>query len=272
VKTPASSTNSIGVFSVATNRYLEFWMSLARSADRYFITDPPVCLTVFTDQVEAVEAFARGLNRIQIQAVQIEPLGWPDAPLAKFQTVIDHEYLLMQDFLIHLDADMRIVSNLGDVLAAHRAPAELVVVKHPGFRRPPGFQRTALYRSHPKFALRDSYRFVREGGLGTWETNRESAAFVRRSLRGTYVCGATWMGERDTLIEACGVLAERVGRDSKRGVVARFHDESHLNWYAAHNRCAILESNYCFVENSPNLKDLEPTIVAVEKYENRTRQ
>jgi hypothetical protein len=80
------------------------------------------------------------------------------------------------------------------------------------------------------------------------------------------------MGERDTLIEACGVLAERVGRDSKRGVVARFHDESHLNWYAAHNRCAILESNYCFVENSPNLKDLEPTIVAVEKYENRTRQ
>lgn len=244
---------------------------MAMGADQYLMPSHPVTLTVFTDQVKLVQKFSHRLNRIDVQAIEVDPLGWPAATLSKFQMVVDHEDSLRQDFLIHLDADMRVVSNLGAPPNVLCPKDGIAVVKHPGFRRPSGFKRTGLYWSHPGLVLRDSYRILLEGGIGTWETNAKSTAYVSRGLRDVYVCGATWLGNRESLVSACRELAERVNADSRRGIVARFHDESHLNWYAAKRQCQYLDSSYCFVEGSPNLKDLAPVIIAVEKNADGTR-
>lgn len=262
---------SVGVFSIATNRYADYWMSLARTADEFLFPDHEVVLTVFTDRVDEISRFSRQLTRVEVQPIKVHHLGWPEATLAKFRTLATHGNSLDQDILMHLDADMRIHPAAKWDLDQRNWSNGIALVQHPGFRRPSGAARSKLCVRHPSFIARDLYRQVREGGRGTWERDRRSKAFVAVAKRRTYVCGGTWMGQRDSLLQLCEELSERVLSDSQAGVIARFHDESHLNWFSAYRSCTVLDSDYCFVDGAANLKDLIPRISAVEKYDERTR-
>jgi len=112
---------------------------------------------------------------------------------------------------------------------------------------------------------------VRVGGLGSWETKPESLAFVPRQLRKQYVCGGTWMGRGQELLSMIHELAAHTRTDLDAGRVAVWHDESHLNWFAANNATSILGSEYCYAPGFPNLADLSPRIIAVDKGNDRTR-
>ena len=79
------------------------------------------------------------------------------------------------------------------------------------------------------------------------------------------------MGLREPLGVMIDELANRTRRDLQRGVVAIWHDESHLNWFASYHAHELLDSEKCYAEGLPNLKDLIPEIIAVEKGGNRTR-
>lgn len=264
-------TPSIGVFSIATNRYIKFWQEMATSADQNLFVGHDVTLTVFTDRISEVKEIEKRLERVRVNAIEVEPLEWPQAPLSKFRLVSRFSGELDQDILMHLDADMLVGGGAGDDLDPSTWKGGIALVRHPGFRRPLTRERTTLYLFSPSMALRDAYRVTFEGGLGTWERNVQSQAFVPRHRRRTYVCGATWLAQRRQMLELCTELGERVDRDLREGIVARFHDESHLNWLAANRSCTILDSDYCFVENAHNLMDLRPRIAAVEKYDDRTR-
>ncbi len=262
---------TIGVFSIATNRYADYWMSMARTADAHLFLGHEVVLTVLTDRPADVRAFEQDLERVRVNAVPIAPMGWPEATLGKFRAIVEHAQELPQDVLMHLDADMRVRTGAGEGLAPSAWTAGLALVRHPGYRRPPWGGRASLYAHHPALAGRDLYRLIVEGGLGTWEGSPRSAAFVPRSLRHVYVCGATWLGLRQALLDMARVLAERTEVDASRGVMATWHDESHLNWYAANRPCTILDSDYCYVEGAPNLANLPPRIIAVEKLDDRAQ-
>lgn len=262
---------TIGVFSIATNRYADYWMAMARTADAHLFVGHEVVLTVFTDRVDDIRRFQSELIRIKVQPIRIAPLGWPAAPLAKFRVVVDHQQDLGHDVLMHLDADMRVTPEAKWSLRPESWHSGFAVVQHPGFRRPLRPLRSGFYTSHPGFAARDLYRQAFEGGRGTWERDRRSTAYVARSKRSTYVCGATWFGKRQDLLEVCSELAQRVDADTRKNMVARFHDESHLNWYTAEYPVSIMDSDYCFVEGAANLRDLKPRVIAVEKHDNRTR-
>lgn len=262
---------TVGVLSIATNRYADYWMDMARTADRHLFLNHDVVMTVFTDRVEEIERFRTELDRVRVHVIAVKALGWPDAPLAKFNMIARHRREIEQDILMYLDADMRVVAGAGADLDPNSWHNGIALVRHPGFRRPPSPQTLPFYMSSPSLAIRDVYRQVVEGGRGTWERDQRSRAYVAPSRRRIYFCGATWMGRRRELIEATSELAARVEVDSRQGIIARFHDESHLNWYASQQSCSILDSDYCFIEGAGNLSDLTPRIIAVEKYGNRTR-
>jgi histo-blood group ABO system transferase len=147
----------------------------------------------------------------------------------------------------------------------------MALVRHPGYRRPAGRARLRLYASHPGIAARDAYSEARFGGIGRWETDRASTAFVARRDRSTYVCGATWFGLRASFLAVADELASRTRRDLEEGRIAVWHDESHLNWYASCHEVEILDSSYCYAEGLPGLADLSPRIIAVDKADDRTR-
>lgn len=262
---------SIGVFSIATNRYIKYWQDMAASADKNLFVGQDVVLTVFSDQISELTDFEKRLERVRVNAIKVKALEWPQAPLSKFRMVSGFRGEFDQDILMHLDADMLVAKGAGDDLRPSAWEGGIALVRHPGFRRPLARRRAEFYLSAPGTAVRDAYRTAVEGGLGTWETNVRSRAFVPRHRRITYVCGATWLAQGGQMLELCAELSERVDRDLGKGIIARFHDESHLNWLASSRSCTILDSDYCFVENAQNLMDLRPRIVAVEKYGNRTR-
>ena len=105
---------------------------------------------------------------------------------------------------------------------------------------------------------------------GSWEDNKLSTAFVSRENRKQYVCGGTWMGRRIELFELIENLKVAVEVDFANGVVAKWHDESHLNRWAAFNDFNLLDPSFCYVNEYRHLSDLEAKIIAVTK-EVRTR-
>jgi hypothetical protein len=63
----------------------------------------------------------------------------------------------------------------------------------------------------------------------------------------------------------CTILAEHTQEDLKKGIIAIWHDESHLNHYAANFPVAILDSRFSWVSNYRNIRHLTPFISSVIK-------
>ena len=262
---------TVGVVSLATNRYVEYWKQLAESVDQHFFPGHEVTMHVFTDRVDEVIAFAPTLERIRVNAVAIDALTWPEATLLRYEVFDSHREQLVQDVLVHLDADMLIAADVGTEFSAGAWPNGICLVRHPGYRRPAGRARGSLYARHPGIAIRDLSSEVRYGGIGRWETDSTSLAFVPRDARKTYVCGGTWFGRRDPFLAMVHELAGNTREDLDRGKIAVWHDESHLNAFRSRTDTALLDSDYCFAQGLPGLADLTPRIIAVDKSDDRTR-
>jgi hypothetical protein len=99
-------------------------------------------------------------------------------------------------------------------------PGRLQVVRHPGY----------------------------VGKRGTPETRPESTACIRSGERmPAYVCGGFNGGPTEMFLEMARVLRRKINIDKARGVVAVFHDESHLNRYVLDHvsDVTLLPSTYC---------------------------
>jgi hypothetical protein len=141
----------------------------------------------------------------------------------------------------------------------------LTLVRHPGFQRPNGARALSLYFSKPKVAISDIFLRYNLGALGAWETDPRSMAHVPRDKRTHYVCGGTWWGTRDDLLNLASDLAARVTVDEANGVMARWHDESHLNWWAANHPHQLRDASYCYSSSYVWLRHLPQIIQAVDK-------
>jgi hypothetical protein len=137
-------------------------------------------------------------------------------------------------------------------------------VQHPGFYRPKGFERMKLYFSNPQLGVTDLRMIFKHGGLGEWENRSNSTAFVTRSLRKSYVCGATWIGERKPFLNMVAKLNQMVDSDLATSFIAKWNDESYLNKWASGNEHTELSPTFCFA-SLPQLEKIFPRIVAVEK-------
>lgn len=79
------------------------------------------------------------------------------------------------------------------------------------------------------------------------------------------------MGLREPFVDLCAELSRRTRADLDNDIIAVWHDESHLNWYASRHETTLLDSSYCYALGLPGLQDLEPVIIAVDKNDDRTR-
>ena len=240
MKSDASPSWTLGLMVIATGTYLEFAQDLAEDADG-LLGEGRVALNLFTDRPDEAEARLGRLTRLALNVIPIPSLRWPEATLLRYEIFHRHQDRIIGDALVYLDADLRLKRPLDDALARLEQDPVLAV-RHPGY-----------------------YNRGRRGPRGTWETRRRSAAFIPRLKRRMYVCGGVWMGQREGVLALSAELSGRVARDSKRGVTAVWHDESHWNWYVAEYDIPALSPAYCFVPSYPWLSGIKPVIVAVEK-------
>ncbi len=256
---------TVGVMSVATNLYLDYWKSMVQSAEIISKPEDEVTFFVFTDNLSEAEIFARGLKNVKVRAFEINPYRWPEATLLRYQIFASRMDQMNTDVLMHLDADMLISKNPWARVKQKLDSEKVCLVSHPGYWRPIGSRRIWLYVCHPLLAYRDLRIRMRQGGLGAWESDPISTAYVPRKFRRNYFCGGTWFGTHDAIKELVFILSQQVTADLGKHYIAKWHDESHINRWAIENHHTTENPELCFDETYPQIKHLTHSIIAVRK-------
>ena len=224
----------VGLIVVATAHYTRFVPELLASVRKYFLRTARVTVFVLTDRPQEIPADAVTLP--------VEHRPWPHATLLRYRHVTRHSARLAAcDYLFQCDADMRFVASAGpEVLPA--GGSGLVGVEHPGFCwQPPLWAR---FRRRLGLAVAAGC-----GARGSYETDPRSTACVGPEEGTVYFAGGFAGGTAPAYLEMARILAERIDGDLTRGIIAVWHDESHLNRYFIDHPPHRLDPRYCYPEN-----------------------
>ena len=266
---------SVGIVMIATNDYLFRWFDAAISLEEFaFVGCKDLKIHLFTNrQKEAQSWSSANLKRIKLVVHQIEAWGWPEATLYRYRFIQNSSDLLSEEILMYLDSDMQVSRDFMIELSASEWDRGMALVQHPGYYRNPGVRGVCDYLINPKMFLKDKFYLLKgNSGLGAWEENRDSSSFVEPKRRKTYVHGAVWFGQREQFLEMCEVLSKNVSKDLEFNYIAKWHDESHLNWYYAHQPCTLLDVRFSWFKGFKNLRNFKPFICTVEKNKGEGRE
>jgi histo-blood group ABO system transferase len=250
----SSATNTpeveLTILIIATRNYVGFARELITTIDRLVRLDGGVQILVFTDQPGFFEDLQASVDRLDV--ISIPSLGWPYATLLRFGIFENNWHAIRGRSVMYLDADTRIVSSLSSSqFCGSEWQDGVALVEHPGF-----------------FGRSPWIRLLMRIGFGPWETRRRSRAFVPIGRRNRYVCGGVWMGRRDSIRTLVEDLSSRVRADLRDGLIAVWHDESHLNNWYSRNRCSVLDSRWAYSHKyDPKLRSfgLTPIIQVIDK-------
>lgn len=228
-----TSKKRIGIITIATGRYYdEFIPTLKKSVDTY-LSDTSVEITFycFTDsnhQVAGVEHFF------------VKHLAWPFSTLMRFHSIADQMPAMEKnDFLLYMDADMKLVSPIPVDIFNH----PLIAVRHPGF----------------------------VGGSAPFELDRLDSAYVPPPLRKDYFQGCFWGGNASEFRELIATLSKQVDYDLSRASIPIWHDESYLNHYLSSRNCFALSPQFAWPQGAPEGGE-KPYVLHLEKPHNQIRQ
>lgn len=222
----------IGLLIIATNKYTQFLQPLIESADRFFIPGD-VTYFVFTDRDIEISS-----NR-NIIKINVEHKDWPWMTLGRYKIFSDNSDTLSEmDYLFYCDADMRFVDVVGNEILSDR-----VATQHPGY-----YERR-----------------------GTPETNPASLACVHSHEEIQYYFAGGFNGGSSTeYLKMAKQISNNIDIDYSNGLIAVWHDESHMNRYFIDNPpTKILSPSYCYGE-SMNIP-FEKRLIALDKNHSEIR-
>ena len=222
----------IGLLIISTNKYIRFLQPLITSADKFLLKNQEVTYFVFTN--EDVELFTER----NVVKINVEHKDWPWMTLGRYKIFNESRKELSEmDYLFYSDADMKFVSEVGDEIISER-----VATQHPGFY----------------------------GSKGTPETNPNSLAYIDPNDQNQYFAGGFNGGTSEEYLKMAKNLADNIDIDFKNGIIAKWHDESHMNRYFFDNTpTKILNPSYCYGE-SMNIP-FDKKLIALDKNHEEVR-
>jgi hypothetical protein len=257
----------LSLVTVATGKYLEYWMDLAGSVSQHTRNNVNLNYHIFTDRIKDAMDFANTID-ISIIVHEINSQNWPNATLMRYRHYLRYFESITGDVILHLDADMLVVNSFVDDLfdtVTHNSD-KINLVYHPGFWRQNKFYLPYLF-NHKTYMreIINLLKFILGKSLGSWETRLESTAYTPENLQNAYLCGAVWFGKRETVYRFISEVNELIIEDQKNGITAVWHDESYLNKWAANNIYRGISPKYCYLYEKSHLSNLKPLIVAIVK-------
>jgi histo-blood group ABO system transferase len=215
----------VGLLIIATNKYIDFLQPLITSADQFFLPNQEVTYYVFTNQEVNINS-----NR-KVVKIDIEHKPWPWMTLGRYKIFNDNSFKYNDDYLYYCDVDMKFVGEVGDEILSDR-----VATQHPGY-----------YNRR-----------------GTPETNPLSKAYVNMNENMEYFAGGFNGGTRSEYLKMTKKILKDIETDFSNGIIAVWHDESHMNRYFIDNKpTKILSPSYCYGE-SMNIP-FEKKLIALDK-------
>jgi len=195
-------------------------------------------VVLFTDAPQSIDFDARYI-------IPCPALGFPNATLKRYHLFTEQRQILSQyEYIFYSDVDMRFVAPVAEQeLFSDGITATL----HPGY----------------------------VGESGTPETRPISTACVNVRLT-NYFCGGFNGGTASAFLQMALDIRGAVDADSRNGVVAVWHDESHINRYLqAHPPAKILSPSFCYPDvqgdyyrniwRNAGLGEVVPKLLALEK-------
>lgn len=224
--------SKIGLLIIATNKYTTFIEPLIKSADDNFLNNQEVTYFIFTNKPLEL------ISKRNINYINVEHKDWPWMTLGRYKIFSDsHDELSKMDYLYYCDADMRFVGVVGDEILS-----DLVATQHPGYY----------------------------GTKGTPETNHSSLACVYPNEDMQYFAGGFNGGSSYEYLKMSKIISTNIDIDYSNGIIAIWHDESHMNRYLIDNKpTKILNPSYCYGE-SMNIP-FERKLIALDKNHSEIR-
>lgn len=222
----------VGLLIIATNKYIQFLQPLIESADKYFLPNQEVTYFVFTNKDINIESSR------DIVKIDVEHKEWPWMTLGRYKIFSNNsDELSEMDYLYYCDVDMKFVDIVGDEILSDR-----VATQHPGY-----YERR-----------------------GTPEYRPESLAYVSLNEEMQYFAGGFNGGSSKEFLKMSEIISENINKDYSNGIIAIWHDESHMNRYFIDNKpTKILTPSYCYGE-SMNIP-FEKKLIALDKNHSEVR-
>lgn len=211
-----SSKMKIGVLYIATGKYDIFWKEFFDSSEKFFLIDHEIHYFVFTD---ADQLYMEGSSRVH--KFHQESLPWPLPTLRRFSTFQKaRRELEGMDFLYFFNANMMFIDYIDESFL-------------------PAGGKTLAFLRHPLQCFRERDKF-------TYDRNKKSLAYIPFGHGEHYFMGALNGGVAASYLSMVDELEKRVADDERRNVLALWHDESHLNWYAIQHKEKVLPLDPCY--------------------------
>jgi histo-blood group ABO system transferase len=231
----------ICILNIATNKYINFVEQLLESVEKNFLNGHEISALIFTNhEIEEIS------DNVKISQIEHEP--WPIPTLKRYHYFMNEaEYISQFDYCFYMDVDMRIEDKVGDEIFG-----DLVATQHPGF----------WWKDNSEFS---------------YERRKISTAYVPMGEGNMYYAGGFNGGKPEHFLKMSAQIVDNVNKDAEKGLVAVWHDESHMNRYLIDNPPTIeLTPSYCYPEavrfnpggwNVP----FDAKIVALEKNHSKIR-
>lgn len=202
----------IGFLVMATGKYDVFIPQLINSIRAHVLPEHKKTFFVFSDGSIPADS--------DIVRIEQKRLGWPLDTLMRFEVYHAHRAAFAEcDYLFAIDADMRFVAPVAEEILS-----DLVGTTHPGYYQSP----------------RSSF---------TYETNPHSTAAIKPNEGTHYFAGGFYGGTYARVIELFEHTIANIKQDFAQGLIAIWHDESHLNRYFVDNPpTKRLPVEYCVPE------------------------
>lgn len=191
----------IAMLYVCTGKYDAFWRTFYETCEEFFYPDIAKEYFVFTDSKTIIE------NHISnVHCYYQNKAGWPYDTLLRYNWICTiQDKLRMFDFCYFINANSRFLRVIDESIIP--LPSE---------------ERKYIFWIH-------SHNY--EDFTGTTfkpERNPKSTACIPEGQKCRAYGGGFWGGKSDSIIEMCCTLRDRISQDMRNGIIAVWHDQSHL--------------------------------------------
>lgn len=244
------------LFVCINERYWPFLENISKDVDTHFLKNHQVDKFVWSDVKEPTLHGARVL--------EVGPADWPMPTLMRYHLFLQQEELLRQyDYIFYCDADMRMVSLVGDEILGDGL----------------------TMAQHPMYALARNF-------IPPYEPNPSSMAFIPRLGRilvdsgskpyfePLYAAGGFQGGKSGVFIDAMWSMKRAIDKDFQNNYTAIWNDESHWNYYLSqHPPAVVLDPGYIYPDSLIQEyylkiwgRDYTPKIITLTKKFSTSRQ
>jgi hypothetical protein len=207
----------IAILYICTGKYTIFWEDFFHSCERYFFPTKEKRYFVFTDG-KLVPS-----ENSKIHRIEQKNLGWPGNTLYRFKMFWGiREQLDTFDYIFFFNANCEFMAPIGSEFLPSIEEG-IVVVRHPGF-------------------------FEKTPDEVTYDRNPKSQAYIPLGQGSYYICGGINGGHTEDYLELIDTLNKAIELDDANGVLALWHDESHINKYITEHPHKLQSPSYCYPE------------------------